>query len=78
MTDTSADRQTGPGNAQGPEHPDKPDTPRQMEKRSWKYVLRKTAREFSADECTDIAAALTCYSVLAIVPGGRPCSRSSA
>lgn len=69
MTDTSADRQTDPRNAPPPEHPDKPDTPREIEKRSWKYVFVKTAREFSADECTDIAAALTFYSVLAIFPG---------
>lgn len=69
MTDTSADRQTDPRNAPSPEHPDKPDTPREIEKRSWKYVFVKTAREFSADECTDIAAALTFYSVLAIFPG---------
>ncbi|HKP07967.1 MAG TPA: YihY/virulence factor BrkB family protein [Microbacterium sp.] len=69
MTDTSADRQTDPRNAPSPEHPDKPDSPREIEKRSWKYVFVKTAREFSADECTDIAAALTYYSVLAIFPG---------
>jgi membrane protein len=31
-------------------------------------VLRKTVREFSKDECTDLAAALTYYSVLAIFP----------
>jgi membrane protein len=67
MTDT-ADRRTDPRNAPDPEHPDKPDSPRDVEKRSWKYVAIKTAREFSADECTDIAAALTYYSVLALFP----------
>jgi membrane protein len=36
---------------------------------SWKYVLRRTMREFSRDECTDQAAALTYYAVLAIFPG---------
>lgn len=69
MTHSSTDRQTDPRRAPSPEHPDKPDTPRQIEKRSWKYVLTKTAREFSADECTDIAAALTYYSMLALFPG---------
>lgn len=52
-------------------HPDderKPRSPGQMTGRSWKYVLRKTIREFSADQCTDIAAALTYYAVLAIFP----------
>jgi membrane protein len=52
-----------------PEHPDKPDTPTVVEKRSWKYVFVKTAREFSADECVDTAAALTYYSVLSLFPG---------
>src|SRR3712207_1768113 len=32
------------------------------------YVLRKTAREFSDDQCTDLAAALTYYAVLALFP----------
>ena len=31
-------------------------------------MLRKTAREFSKDECTDLAAALTYYAVLALFP----------
>ena len=35
---------------------------------SWKYVLRRTMREFTRDECTDQAAALTYYAVLAIFP----------
>ncbi|MCB8044200.1 YihY/virulence factor BrkB family protein [Microbacterium oxydans] len=40
-----------------------------MHKRSWKYVLRKTIREFSSDQCTDIAASLTYYAVLSLFPG---------
>ena len=31
-------------------------------------MLRKTAREFTKDECTDLAAALTYYAVLALFP----------
>jgi len=68
MTDTSADERADHRNAPDPEHPDKPDTPKDIEKRSWKYVLTKTMREFGADECTDIAAALTYYAVLALFP----------
>ncbi len=49
-------------------HVDKPDSPTDLDKRSWKYVLRKTVREFSEDQCTDKAAALTYYSVLALFP----------
>ncbi|MGP3535393.1 YihY/virulence factor BrkB family protein [Microbacterium sp. RD1] len=55
--------------APDPEASGKPDTPPQIEKRSWKYVAGKTVREFSSDQCTDIAAALTYFSVLALFPG---------
>lgn len=46
----------------------KPDSPGDLKKPSWVYVGRKTAREFSDDQCTDLAAALTYYSVLALFP----------
>jgi membrane protein len=39
-----------------------------LTKPSWKYVARKTFREFSDDQCTDLAAALTYYAVLALFP----------
>src|SRR5688500_11998888 len=45
-----------------------PASPPDLPSRSWKYVVRKTAREFSDDQCTDLAAALTYYSVLALFP----------
>jgi membrane protein len=56
--------------AQAP-HPDdarKPDDPSDLTKPSWKYIVRKTMREFSKDQCTDLAAALTYYGVLALFP----------
>ncbi|CAN5290052.1 YihY/virulence factor BrkB family protein [soil metagenome] len=46
----------------------KPDDPTDLDARSWKFVARKTLHEFSADGCTDIAAALTYYAVLALFP----------
>ncbi|WP_285242080.1 YihY/virulence factor BrkB family protein [Pseudarthrobacter sp. fls2-241-R2A-127] len=46
----------------------KPSSPRELEKPSWKYIARKTFREFSKDQCPDLAAALTYYSVLSIFP----------
>ena len=52
-------------------HPDssaKPDSPTDLPTPSKKYVLRKTLREFSKDQCTDIAASLTYYAVLAMFP----------
>lgn len=55
--------------APAPEDERKPDTPREMTKRSWKYVLRKSFREFVDDECADRAASLTYYGVLALFPG---------
>jgi membrane protein len=54
--------------APDPDDPRKPDSPTDLTKPSALYVLRKTAREFSADQCTDLAAALTYYAVLSIFP----------
>ncbi len=51
-----------------PDDPRKPESPVDLTKPSALYVLRKTAREFSADECTDLAAALTYYAVLSLFP----------
>ena len=47
---------------------DPPKTPAQLPKRSWFKVLRGAMKEFSDDELTDTAAALTYYSVQAIFP----------
>jgi membrane protein len=49
-------------------HEDKPDSPGDMKKQSWLYVLKRTMSEFSKDQCTDLAAALTYYAVLALFP----------
>ncbi|MGZ4438408.1 MAG: YihY/virulence factor BrkB family protein [Oryzihumus sp.] len=62
MTETRREHSEAPSAEQGPE------SPTDLPVRTWKYVLRTTAREFSADECTDLAAALTYYSVLALFP----------
>lgn len=51
-----------------PEHPAKPDSPTDIKKPSWTYVLRKTLREFIRDDCTTLAAGLTYYAVLSIFP----------
>ena len=47
---------------------DKLESPTQLDKRGWRYVARRTVREFMSDQCTDIAAALTYYAVLALFP----------
>jgi len=43
-------------------------SPTDLSRRSWIFVARKTVREFSDDQCTDLAAALTYYAVLAVFP----------
>ncbi|WP_068271127.1 hypothetical protein [Rhodococcus kunmingensis] len=43
---------------QVPESENQPDSPTGLTKQSWSYVLRRTARELNADQCTDLAAAL--------------------
>jgi len=45
-----------------------PDSPTDISGQGWMYVARKTMREFSKDQCTDQAAALTYYAVLALFP----------
>jgi membrane protein len=54
--------------AKAPDDARKPDSPTDITKPSWKYVLRKTAREFTTDHCTDLAASLTYYGTLAVFP----------
>ncbi|HLV06001.1 MAG TPA: YhjD/YihY/BrkB family envelope integrity protein [Actinomycetaceae bacterium] len=51
-----------------PDHPRKPDSPTDIRKPSWMYVLRKTVREFVRDDCTTLAAGLTYYAVLSLFP----------
>src|SRR3954449_6592260 len=45
-----------------------PDTPAKLGGRGWLGVLKRTGKEFSADNLTDWAAALTYYGVLSIFP----------
>src|SRR5436189_3054821 len=45
-----------------------PDKPSRLRTRSWFGALKRTVREFKADNVTDWAAALTYYGVLAIFP----------
>lgn len=51
-----------------PDADDKVESPTDLDARSRRYVARKTIREFSDDQCTDLAAALTYYAVLALFP----------
>ncbi|PZF25669.1 ribonuclease BN [Curtobacterium sp. MCLR17_045] len=52
-----------------PDDARKPDNPTDLKKPTLVYTLKKTLREFTSDQCTDLAASLTYYSVLALFPG---------
>ena len=49
---TSQERSDAPS----PDDSRKPDSPGDVTKRSWKYVFRKSFREFVDDQCPDRAA----------------------
>ena len=52
-----------------PDASGKPTSLKQLTTRSWRYLLRRTLREFFRDECPDLAAGLTYFGVLAVLPG---------
>lgn len=56
------------GQAPDPNDSRKPDSPKDLDKPNWKYIARKTLREFNKDQCPDLAAALTYYAVLSLFP----------
>jgi membrane protein len=64
-TVTAQKRHTAPP---APDDGGKVDSPTDLSKQSWKYVARKTYREFGDDQCTDLAAGLTYYAVLSLFP----------
>jgi membrane protein len=57
--------------APDPDDPGKPQSPDDLTRASWLFVLRSTAREFTSDQCTDLAAALSYYAVLSVFPALR-------
>jgi membrane protein len=63
-----SDRQPRPGATPSPDDPRKPEGPEDLKKPTLVYSLKKTFREFGSDQCTDIAAALVYYAVLALGP----------
>jgi membrane protein len=46
----------------------RPDQPTELPRRAWPGVLKRTLREYKADNLSDLAAALTYYGVLAMFP----------
>lgn len=68
MTRSTTRGTEDPAQAPDPEDSRKPATPTELTTRSWKYVLRSTVREFSADKCSDLAASLTYRTVFSMFP----------
>ncbi|TLM75574.1 YihY/virulence factor BrkB family protein [Pseudarthrobacter sp. NamB4] len=56
------------GRAPDPNDSRKPDSPTDVAKPNWKYILKRTLREFNKDQCPDLAASLTYYGVLSLFP----------
>ncbi len=54
--------------APDPDDARKPDSPTDLEKPPLKFALKRSLKEFSNDQCTDLAAALTYYAVLSLFP----------
>jgi membrane protein len=66
--DAKPDKDTGERFERGADERRAPDDLTDLPKRSWKGVLKRAVREFSDDNITDWAAALTYYGVLSIFP----------
>ena len=54
--------------APAPDDERKPDSPTDVTKPAWKYIFKKTLREFTQDQCPDLAAGLTYFAVLSLFP----------
>jgi membrane protein len=64
-----ARRDDAPGRAADPSQDQDLDSPTDLPKESLKDVLKRARVEFSNDHLTDLAAGLTYYAVLSVVPG---------
>ena len=67
--DTRSEATKKANNAPDPNDPRKPDDLKEVKKPAWKYIFKRSVSEFGKDQCTDLAASLTYYAVLAIFPG---------
>ena len=51
-----------------PDADHKPESPTDIKPPGWRYTAKSAFAEFQRDQCTDLAAALTYYSVLSVFP----------
>ncbi len=64
----NAQRRDASTRAPDPDDPRKPQSPTDLDKPPLRFALKRIPREFSSDQCTDLAAALTYYAVLSLFP----------
>ncbi len=64
----AAEGRDAEGRGAATQRADGPGDPTDLPRRSWIAVLKRTVKEFQADNLTDLAAALTYYGVLSIFP----------
>ncbi|MEU3332389.1 YihY/virulence factor BrkB family protein [Glutamicibacter creatinolyticus] len=50
------------------DHVSKPKLPTELKLRSWRYIFKRSINEFTGKKCTDLAAALTYFTMLSIFP----------
>ena len=50
------------------DHASKPKLPTDLKLRSWRYIFKRSINEFTGKKCTDLAAALTYFTMLSIFP----------
>ncbi|WP_288798495.1 YihY/virulence factor BrkB family protein [uncultured Arsenicicoccus sp.] len=65
---TDEDRPVGARTHDDPDGQGKPDDMDDLPGANWKYAFKRTTKEFTRDQCTDLAAALTYYAVLSLFP----------
>ena len=66
--DGGDDAATRERTAPDPDAPEKPESPTDLGKAGWRFTGKAALAEFQRDQCTDLAAALTYYSVLSVFP----------
>ncbi len=54
--------------APAPDDERKADWPTHLDGSSWKYIFKRSIKEFSREKCTDLAAALTYFAMLSLFP----------
>lgn len=57
-----------PDRTDRPESPTHPTELKHITGASWKYAFKRAFKEFTRDQCTDVAAGLTYYSVMSVFP----------